>query len=95
MQIFAFLDPFFHALSDGKLIRLTVAWVLRVLAVLVALIGLFWFIAFIGFGFKASENALGTRSAGILIGCVLFAIFGLAWGYLAAGVIMFDNGIGR
>ena len=89
MQIFAFLDPFFHALSDGKLIRLTVAWVLRVLAVLVALIGLFWFIAFIGFGFKASENALGTRSAGILIGCVLFAIFGLAWGYLAAGVIMF------
>ncbi len=89
MNLFGFLDPFFHALSDGKLIRLTVAWVLRVMAVLVALVGVFWFIAFISFGFKASENGMGGRAAGVLIGCVLFALFGLAWGYLAAGVLMF------
>src|ERR1035437_7231632 len=89
MKIFAVLEPFFHALSDGKLIRLAVAWVLRILAVLVALAGLFWFVVFIAFGFKASESGMGTRSAGILIGCVVFSLFGLAWGYLAAGVITF------
>jgi hypothetical protein len=89
MAVFAILDPFFHALSDGKIIRLTVAWVLRVLAVIVALTGVFWFIAFIAFGFKASDSGMGTRSAGVLIGCVLFALFGLAWGYLSAGVFIF------
>ncbi len=89
MKVFAVLDPFFHALSDGKLIRLTVTWVLRILAVLTALAGLLWFIAFIGIGFKASENGLGTRSAGILIGCLLFALFGLVWGYVAAGIFVY------
>lgn len=89
MQIFKFLEPFFHALSDGKLIRTTMAWVLRILAVIVALIGVFWFIAFVGFGIKASDNGVGERTAGILIGCVLFALIGLAWGYLAAGILAF------
>lgn len=89
MQIFKILEPFFHALSDGKLIRLTVAWVLRILAVLMALIGLLWSIAFIVFGFKASDNGLGERTAGILIGCVIFALVGLAWGYLTAGIFAF------
>lgn len=87
--MFAVLDPFFHALSDGKLIRHTVAWVLRVVAVLMALVGLLAFVVLIGIGFKASDSGLGTRSAGILIGCILFALFGLAWGYLAAGVLFF------
>src|ERR1035438_7476527 len=89
MKIFAVLDPFFHALSDGKLIRLTVAWVLRILAVLIALIGLFGFLALFRTGFKASEDGLGTRSAGVLIGCVLLAIFALAWGFLSAGIFTF------
>jgi hypothetical protein len=89
MKMFAFLNPFFHALSDGKLIRLTVAWVLRILAVLMALIGLFWFIAFVVFGFKSSEGSLGTHAAGVIIGCLLFALFGLAWGYLSAGILTF------
>jgi len=89
MSLFGILEPFFHALSDGKLIRLTVAWVLRVMAVLVALTGVFWFIAFIGFGFKASENGIGTRAVGVLMGCILFALFGLVWGYVAAGVFIF------
>jgi hypothetical protein len=89
MKIFEILNPFFHALSDGKLIRLTVAWVLRILAIIMALIGLFGFIAIIGIGYRASEAGLGTRSAGILIGGVLLAIFALAWGYLTAGVLTF------
>jgi hypothetical protein len=89
MKLFAFLEPFFHALSDGKIIRLTVAWVLRVLSVITALVALFGFIAIIGVGFKASEGDLGTRSAGLLIGCVLLALFVLAWGYLSAGIFTF------
>jgi hypothetical protein len=89
MKIFAFLEPFFHALSDGKLIRLTVAWVLRILAVLMALLGLFWFIAFVGIGFKAIDSGMGSRSAGVLLGCILFALIGLCWGYLAAGIHVF------
>lgn len=89
MKIFAVLDPFFHALSDGKIIRTTMAWVLGFLAVLMALIGLLWFIVFVGIGFKASENGLGERTAGVLIGCILFALFGLAWGYLASGIFAF------
>ncbi len=40
MKLFSILEPFFHALSDGKIIRLTIAWVLRILAVLIALVGL-------------------------------------------------------
>ena len=89
MKIFSVLNPFFHALSDGKLIRLTVALVLRFLAVLMALIGLLGFIAMIGVGFKASDTGPGTRSTGILIGCLLFALFVLAWGYLSAGIFTF------
>jgi hypothetical protein len=89
MKIFSVLEPFFHALSDGKIIRLTVAWVLRILAVLTALLGLLGFIATIGLGFKASENGLGTRSAGLLLGCLLLALFVLVWGYLAAGILTF------
>ena len=89
MKIFSVLNPFFHALSDGQLIRLTVAWVLRFLAVLMALIGLFGFIAMIGVGFKASDSGSGTRSAGILIGCLFMALFVLAWGYLSAGIYTF------
>jgi hypothetical protein len=89
MNVFSILEPFFHALNDGKLIRLTVAWVLRILAVLTALGGVFWFIVFIGIGFKSSESGLGERGAGILIGCVIFALFGLAWGYVAAGIFTY------
>ena len=89
MKTFAVLEPFFHALSDGKLIRHTVAWVLRILAILMGLVGVLCFIAFVGIGFKATDSGLGERSTGILIGCILFALFGLAWGYLAAGVLFF------
>lgn len=89
MKIFAILEPFFNALSDGKLIRLTVAWVLRILAVIMALIGLFASIALIGLGFKANEFGLGTHSSSLMVGCVFLALFALAWGYLTAGILPF------
>jgi hypothetical protein len=86
MNVFGILEPFFHALSDGKLIRLTVAWILRVVAVLQALLGLLCFIIFIAFGFKNVGADSSGRSLGILLGCLLFACFGLVWGYVAAGI---------
>jgi hypothetical protein len=100
MKIFGILDPFFHALSDGKIIRLTVAWVLRILAVIMALIGLFGFIAIIALSFRANNSAadvagdLATNTAGaisatIIIGSILLALFVLAWGYLTAGILAF------
>lgn len=88
--MFRILEPFFHALSDGKIIRLTVAWVLRVVAVLGAIGGLAWFFVVLIFGFKAYDNQyLGTRSGGLLFGCILLALFGLAIGYLWAGIGFF------
>jgi hypothetical protein len=89
MKIFTVLDPFFRALSDGKLIRLTVAWVLRVLAMLVALAGLLGFITIISFSLKANGDDPGTRSAGTLIGSLILALFVLGWGYLSAGILVF------
>lgn len=89
MRLFGIVEPFFHALSDGKLIRLTVAWVLRIVAGLGALGGLLWFVIFIGLGFKASDTGFGSQSAGFLIGCLVFSIFGLALGYLWLGICMF------
>lgn len=86
MNVFGILEPFFHALSDGKLIRLTVAWILRVVAVLQALLGLLCFALFISFGIKSVDLYVGERSVGILIGCVLFGCFALLWGYVAAGI---------
>jgi hypothetical protein len=87
--MFKILEPFFRALSDGKIIRLTVAWVLRVLAVLGALGGVIWFVGFIALGIKSTGDELGTRSAGVLLGFLLFALFGLCFGYLFAGICIF------
>jgi hypothetical protein len=87
--MFRILEPFFHALSDGKVIRLIVAWVLRVFSVLGALGGVFWFLAFIAIGFKAYDGGGGTRAPGILVGSLLFALFGLALGYLWLGIGLF------
>src|ERR1035441_3866923 len=89
MKIFSILDPFFHALSDGKLIRLTVAWVLRILAIFAALTGVLGFITIIGFSLRATEGGMTTRTAGILLGCLLLAVLILAWGYLSAGILVF------
>jgi hypothetical protein len=94
MKIFEILNPFFRALSDGKLIRMIVAWVLRILAVLVALAGLLWFIKLVSWGIKAESFAAGneTQTTGILLGCILFALIGLVWGYIGAGLLAFRAG---
>ena len=87
--MFRVLETFFRALSDGKIIRLTVAWVLRILAGLGALGGLLWFITFVGLGFKLYDAALGAKSAAVLAGCLVFSVFGLAMGYLWLGICLF------
>jgi hypothetical protein len=100
MNLFGILEPFYHALSDGKIIRQTIAWVLRILAVIMALIGLFGSIAIIVLSFRASNtsadiggdlttNTVGSISANIIIGSILLALFVLAWGYLTAGILAF------
>jgi hypothetical protein len=96
MKIFGILDPFFNALSDGKIIRQTVEWVLRVLAVIMALIGLYGCISIIRLGINARSSVLDVEGnlvthtpIGILIGCILLALFVLAWGYLTAGILAF------
>jgi len=102
MNLFGILDPFYHALSDGKIIRQTIAWVLRILAVIMALIGLFGSIAIIVLSFRASNsaadiggdlaaNSAGSISANIIIGSILLVLFVLAWGYLTAGVLVFRS----
>jgi len=89
MRVFGILEPFFKALSDGKVIRLTVAWVLRAVGVLGALGGVFWFLTFVGLAFKSSDIGLGSRSAGAMAGFLLFSLFGLAFGYLWLAICMF------
>jgi len=76
-------------INDGKILRLTAAWVLRVLAVLLALVGLLVAIFFIRLGIRSDEGTLGVHSAGILFGCLLFALVGLVWGYLQAGILFY------
>jgi hypothetical protein len=93
MKIFEILDPFFHALNDKKIIRQTVEWVLRVLAVIMALLGLYGCVSIIRLGINARTSIIDVEgnleshtSIGILIGCILLALFVLTWGYLTAGV---------
>lgn len=80
--MFRFVNPFFAALSDGRILRLAAAWVVRAVGVLGSLGGIFWFLAFLDIGFKDWDAAAGIHAAGILAGCALFALFGLAFGYL-------------
>lgn len=87
--MFAFLEPFFRTLNDGKILRLTAAWVLRVLAVLLAMAGLLVAIFFVRLGIRSGDNSLGVHAAGVLFGALLFALIGLAWGYLQAGICFY------
>lgn len=85
MKLFAVLEPFFGALNDGRIIRITFAWVLRVLAVAGAIGGLAAGLIAVATGFRAADsmNAYGRSPASLLIavfvlGAVCFAI-GYAW----------------
>jgi len=93
MNLFGILDPFFHALSDAKIIRQTISWVMRIQAVIIALVGLYGCYSIIRLGFRARVTIINlegeqvTRSISILIGCILLALFVLVWGYLTAGIL--------
>jgi len=66
-----FFYPVLDALSDGRVIRKTVVWVLRILAVLVVLGGLYAFINILKFSFQApaAEATIG----GLLLGLIFLA----------------------
>ena len=89
MNLFQFIDPAFHALNDGKVIRIAVTWAIRVMAVILGVIGVVWCIGFIALGIKGSDTMFGNRSAELLIAVLLFSVFGLAFGYLECGVCLF------
>jgi len=83
------VEPFLHALSDGKIIRITTAWVLRVLGVISLIGGVVWFIAILRVGFNAANGAFVGHSVGVLVGSFIFAVLGLCWGYLCFSLCMF------
>jgi hypothetical protein len=98
MELFGILDPFFHALSDAKIIRQAVVWVLRILATIMALVGLYGFISIIRLGISARNSVVDVEGnlvthtpIGIVIGCILLALFVLAWGYLTAGILIYRS----
>jgi hypothetical protein len=71
MQPFQVLDPFFHALGNGKLIRSVVATVWRIGACLGAVVGVVYSIIILGGAFRTTEF-------GTVVGHVLMAAFWLA-----------------
>ncbi len=75
-SVLNFFYPVLDALSDGRIIRKTVIWVLRVLGVLVFAGGLLAVFALLRFAFQFAEN--GTQGAGTLAGGLLFALILLA-----------------
>jgi hypothetical protein len=96
MNLFGVLDPFFHRLSDGKIIRQTVAWVLRIQAIIMALIGLYGCISIIRIGVRARNSVIDVEGnlvtnapISLVIGCILLALFVLVWGYLTAGILTY------
>jgi len=87
--MFRYVDPFLGALSDGRILRLAAAWVVRVVGVLGALGGILWFLAFLDVGFKGWDASTGVRAAGLLAGCAIFALVGLTFGYLWLAACLF------
>jgi hypothetical protein len=89
MRLFQFLDPIFDSLSNGKVIRITVAWALRIMAVMLALVGILWCVGFVTLGIKSSDTVFSSRSTEMLIGALVFSVFGLVFGYLTGGICLF------
>lgn len=67
MRWFTFFDPVLNALTDGKVIRKTIAWILQILGVLAALAGLLAVIQVLKFSFQ-------THSAEATIGGLFLAM---------------------
>jgi hypothetical protein len=51
------------------------------MAVVLALIGFLWFIGFVTLGIKGSDTGFSSRSTEVLIGALVFSVFGLVFGY--------------
>ena len=82
MQPFQVLDPFFHALGNGKLIRSVVATVLRIGACLGAVVGVVYSIIILGGAFRTTEF-------GTVVGHVLMAAFCLAGVFCGTAIVLY------
>lgn len=67
MSVLNFFHPVLEALSDGRVIRKTVVWVLRILAVLLLLAGLYFLVNIL-------EACFRGAGAGVAIGGLLLAL---------------------
>lgn len=85
MNPFSILEPFFNALSNGRLLRSVVAWVLRILSALIALATLLGFFKII----QLIAHDQGSRDAKSLLAGLLVLIVCLVWGYVVAGVFAY------
>lgn len=82
MKLFGILDPFFHALSDGKMIRSVVSIALRVFAVIAMLGGVVW-------GIMTAGAALTVRNPGAILGSLLFGALWLVLGFVQCGILLY------
>jgi hypothetical protein len=94
MNLFGILEPFFHALSDAKIIRNTISWVMKIQAIIIALVALYSCYSIIRVGIRARSSVIDMEGnlvthipIGFLIGCAILVLFILVWGYLAAGIL--------
>jgi hypothetical protein len=85
MSILNFFHPVLDALSDGRVIRKTVVWALRILAGLVVLAGLYAFINILKFSFQ-------TSVAEATIGGLLLAVIFLVAVVCVAQVLLYRAG---
>jgi hypothetical protein len=98
MNLFGIFDPFFNTLSNAKIIRNTISWVMKIQAIIIALVGLYGCYSIIRLGISARRSVFDMEGnytthipIGILIGCVLLALFVLAWGCLTAIVLAYRS----
>jgi hypothetical protein len=89
MKLFAVMKPLFDALSDGKIIRRSTAWVLRFVAVLSMILALLGVVCVIGFGARLSQSELGEHAIAAALSCIFLAIILLILGFLCAGILVF------
>jgi len=69
LSILNFFHPVLEALSDGRVIRQAVVWVLRILAVLVLLAGLYLLVTILESTFRGA--GAGVAIGGLLLGLII------------------------
>lgn len=85
MSFLNFFYPVLDVLSDGRVIRKTVVWVLRILALLIVLGGLYVFINVLKLSFQ-------VPSAGATIGGLLLGLIFLAAVVCVAQILLYRSG---